>query len=95
MKMKKQRLADSDIRTIDTREKITKILHNSKTGTVALALAITSGTSTFTGCSDSKDCDADQTVYADPTDSANYDSMDTADIASYDFARFADTKKCD
>jgi hypothetical protein len=93
--MKKQQLKDSDINTVDTRDKLVNLVNSSKTSTVALALAITAGTGTLNSCTDTKDCDSDQTVYADPTDSANYDSMDTADIAGYDFARFADLKKCD
>jgi hypothetical protein len=92
---KKYSLVDSDVDSRNLMEKGQRILKSASTSTVALALALTSSTAILSGCTDEKDCDKDATTYADPTDSANYDAMDTADVAGYDFSTFQDKKTCD
>jgi hypothetical protein len=92
---KKYSLVDSDINSNTLYEKGKKVIQSSTTNTVVLALALTSSTMVLSGCTDEKDCDQDVTVYADPTDSANYDALDTADVAAYDFGTFQDKKTCD
>jgi hypothetical protein len=92
---KKYSLEDTDVDSRNLLDTGQRILKTASTTTVALALALTSSTAVLSGCTDEKDCDKDATTYADPTDSANYDAMDTTDVAAYDYAIFQDKKTCD
>ncbi len=92
---KKYSLVDADVDSRNLIDTGQRILKTASTSTVALALTLTSSMVVLSGCTDEKDCDKDATTYADPTDSANYDAMDTTDVAAYDYAIFQDKKTCD